>query len=117
MPNYADLWQWSINNPEIFWKEIWEAFEVQSSIRADLTVANKEKLPVQNGFPGARLNFAENLLRRSDSAEAIISSENGAVARGHLFSTSRTGLDSSTVSAETKYPRWRQSCWISAQSS
>ncbi len=76
---YADLHRWSIQNPEAFWKAVWSFTDIQASRPADSAVTDLDRFPGACWFPGARLNFAENLLRFDDDRTALISLlENGA---------------------------------------
>jgi acetoacetyl-CoA synthetase len=68
---YADLYRWSIEEPEQFWKEVWDFCELIGEPGAQV-LADAHKLPGARWFPDARLNFAENLLRRRDDAPAIV---------------------------------------------
>ncbi|MDC3283128.1 acetoacetate--CoA ligase [Planctomycetota bacterium] len=67
---YSQLWQWSVDNRQQFWKEIWQQFEVIGEM-GDVVLAHDE-MPGAQWFPKAKLNFAENLLRRRDHADAIV---------------------------------------------
>ena len=69
--SYADLYQWSLNNAETFWGEIWKLGEIISSTRADTVVDDLHKMPGARWFQGSRLNYAENLLRYRDERIAI----------------------------------------------
>ena len=76
--NYQDLHQWSINEPEKFWKSLWDFGGVISETAGNIVIRDAKKLPGAIFFPDAKLNFAENLLRRRDNEPAIIfSSETG----------------------------------------
>ena len=68
---YADLWQWSIDHRGEFWQAVWDDGGVIASRAADRPVG-VEAMPGTQWFPGARLNFAENLLRRDDDTTAIV---------------------------------------------
>ena len=60
---YEDLRQWSVANIGKFWEEVWHFTGVRAS--RSFTEAIDEKaamFPRPGFFPGARLNFAENLL-------------------------------------------------------
>ena len=70
---YRDLWQWSVTDLSAFWASIWDYFDVLSSAPATAVLAD-DRMPGAVWFPGARLNWAENLLReRPGEAVAIIS--------------------------------------------
>ena len=68
LPTYDALWQWSVDNPALFWEAVWEETQVVSSKRweggAGASLPPKAPIyPPPTWFPGARLNFAENLLK------------------------------------------------------
>jgi len=69
---YADLWQWSVDHRALFWGALWDFAEVISSRRADAVLVDGDSMPGSRWFVGARLNFAENLLRYRDQKSAII---------------------------------------------
>ncbi len=69
---YDALYQWSINEPEQFWREIWTFCGVIADSPGNITVEHRERMPGARWFPQSRLNFAENLLRRRDNAPALI---------------------------------------------
>ena len=69
--DYAGLHRWSIEQPETFWKSIWEFGGVLGE-PGDTVYEPGADMRTTRFFPDATLNFAENLLRRSDSGEAIV---------------------------------------------
>ncbi|MBI3093267.1 MAG: AMP-binding protein, partial [Rhodocyclales bacterium] len=69
--NYQTLHAWSIEHPEEFWVSVWEFGEVIGE-RGGTVVVDREKMPGAQWFPEARLNFAENLLRRRDASDALV---------------------------------------------
>ena len=69
--DYETLRRWSIDHRGEFWQAVWDDGGVISSRPADRLVGI-EAMPGTEWFPGARLNFAENLLRRSDDTAAIV---------------------------------------------
>jgi acetoacetyl-CoA synthetase len=62
-PHYMDLWRWSVTDLESFWGAMWHYFEVEASA-AYTRVLARRAMPGAEWFPGARLNYAENVLRR-----------------------------------------------------
>jgi len=70
--DYSSLYQWSIDNIENFWAMIWEFTEVIASSTYDKVIDDLSKMPGAQWFPGAKLNFAENLLRYRDERTALI---------------------------------------------
>jgi len=72
LKSYVDLYHWSIENIADFWATVWEFAEIRASRRYDVVVDDLRKFPGAKWFPGARLNFAENLLRQRDRQVAFI---------------------------------------------
>jgi acetoacetyl-CoA synthetase len=70
--SYAELHAWSCNNREQFWQAIWQFCGVVSSTQGDAILIDRERMPGARWFPQARLNFAENLLRKRDRSTAIV---------------------------------------------
>jgi acetoacetyl-CoA synthetase len=71
LDGYDELYAWSIEDPAAFWEEMWRAAGVIASRPPDATVVNPA-MPGSSWFPGARLNFAENLLRFRDDHPALV---------------------------------------------
>ena len=69
--DYDALWRWSIDHRGEFWQAVWDDGGVLASRQADRPLG-RESMPGTEWFPGARLNFAENLLRRDDESPAIV---------------------------------------------
>lgn len=75
---YEALHYWSITATDDFWRCIWDYCEVIASETSNVVVRDADKMPGASWFPNARLNFAENLLRRRGDGTAIVSLlENG----------------------------------------
>jgi len=70
--DYEGLYNWSIENIPEFWGDMWEFGEIVHSQGFDRVVDDLDKMPGSKWFPGARMNFAENLLRYRDDRPAII---------------------------------------------
>jgi acetoacetyl-CoA synthetase len=90
--DFDSLYGWSVRDLELFWSEVWRFCGVVSAARSDGTcervlvgrdrVAPPDPVLGPNWFVGARLNFAENLLRYRDDREALVAwDEHGARAR------------------------------------
>ncbi len=69
---YYTIHDWSIKNTTYFWAEIWDYCDVKYSKSYNEVIDDPKKMPGAKWFSGARLNFAENLLRRKDNHKAII---------------------------------------------
>ena len=82
--DYPSLYDWSITEPADFWGAVWEFCGIlaerdargaawQSALIGGDRMAPPEPERGPRWFDGARLNFAENLLRYRDDREAIVS--------------------------------------------
>ena len=69
---YAPLYQWSIENIPHFWAAMWEFADIKASKPYDQVIDDVTRMPGAKWFSGARLNFAENLLRYRDDQVALI---------------------------------------------
>jgi len=70
--DWESLYQFSIDQPEAFWKAIWEFGSVVAETRGERFVEDWPAMPGTRFFPDARLNFAENLLKHRDDRPAIV---------------------------------------------
>ncbi|MGQ9648425.1 MAG: acetoacetate--CoA ligase [Thermodesulfobacteriota bacterium] len=70
--SYAQLYKWSIENVADFWVAMWEFAGIKASREYDKVIDDLSKFPGARWFIGARLNFAENLLRYRDDHIAFI---------------------------------------------
>jgi len=70
--DYAALYGWSIERPAEFWGAVWDFCGVVAEHRGNCVLEHPQRMPGARWFPQARLNYAENLLRRHDSATAIV---------------------------------------------
>ena len=79
----TSLYAWSIAEPEQFWPAVWRFCGVIADDRApddpwDAVLVGGDRMsppdPARGPtwFPGARLNFAENLLRYRDDRDALV---------------------------------------------
>jgi acetoacetyl-CoA synthetase len=59
---YTRLWDWSVSDVSAFWTAVWDYFDVACHPPPEETLADTQ-LPGARWFPGARLNYAENVLR------------------------------------------------------
>ncbi len=70
--DYAGLYQWSITDSVAFWKTLWEFADVIAEQKAHHILTHSEKMPGARWFSGAKLNYAENLLRNRDEDSIAI---------------------------------------------
>ena len=69
---YNPLYQWSIENIPDFWESMWDFAEIKASKSYYQVLDDPGKMSGAKWFSGARLNFAENLLRYNDDNVALI---------------------------------------------
>jgi acetoacetyl-CoA synthetase len=69
---YPDFYRWTVENPEEFWSEVWDWCGVIAARKGSTVLVDGDKMPGAKWFPEARLNFAENLLRRGDQGDAFV---------------------------------------------
>jgi acetoacetyl-CoA synthetase len=81
--DYPSLYRWSVDRPDAFWPEVWRFSDVVADERPglepwdDVVVGLERMAPPDPAlgprwFTGARLNFAENLLRHDGDRDAVI---------------------------------------------
>jgi acetoacetyl-CoA synthetase len=66
---YNDLWHWSVSELDAFWQSIWDYFEMQSPTPHTAVLANNA-MPGAKWFPGAKTNYAQQVLRHVQAAHA-----------------------------------------------
>ncbi len=93
LANSHALWQWSVQQPELFWEAWWRFVDVKANTRPDgthydMVLRGGRRMAPPNAaagpqwFPGAQLNFAEHLLQRADDHPALVCwTEQGLVER------------------------------------
>ena len=69
---FDQLRQWSVDQPEAFWAAFWSFADIRSNVPFDSVLSHGDRMPGAKWFDGARLNFAENMLRFRDDREAIV---------------------------------------------
>ncbi|MFX0002140.1 MAG: acetoacetate--CoA ligase [Candidatus Hodarchaeota archaeon] len=66
------LYKWSVEKIPDFWDAMWKFAGIISSQQYDKVVEDLNIFPGTKWFPGAKLNFAENLLKYKDDQLAFI---------------------------------------------
>ncbi|WP_246667796.1 acetoacetate--CoA ligase [Bradyrhizobium macuxiense] len=67
--SYDDLWRWSTANLEEFWQSIWDYFALRSPTPHTCVLAER-RMPGAKWFPGATVNYVEQVFRHVDRASA-----------------------------------------------
>ncbi|MEI5681412.1 MULTISPECIES: acetoacetate--CoA ligase [unclassified Mesorhizobium] len=69
--DYAELHAWSIDDREAFWDLVWDFCGIVGDKGARI-LADGDRMPGASFFPDAKLNFAENLLKKTGPSEAMV---------------------------------------------
>jgi len=71
-PDYQALYDFSVSEFDKFWQSVAAFCDVRAEEWGEHAVVDAHKMPGAQFFPEAKLNYAENLLRRRDDGPAII---------------------------------------------
>jgi len=63
MTTYLDLWNWSVQDLELFWTEIWDYFDIIGEKPAGPMLQGQ--MPETRWAEGAKVNYAQNILRHA----------------------------------------------------
>jgi acetoacetyl-CoA synthetase len=73
LEGYDDLWRWSVDDVEAFWRSIWDHFDVGALVADPPTgVVEGTTMPGVRWFPGATLNYAARALGATPAGPAVI---------------------------------------------
>ena len=72
LSDYESLWAWSVTEIEKFWRAVWKFGGIIGDGPGERTLVDGDKMPGAKFFPDARINFAENLLRRRGDGPAML---------------------------------------------
>ena len=72
VPDSAALWSWSVTEPDRFWQAVLEYTGIVADLAPGPVLVDRDRMPGARWFPGAKLNFAENLLRACDDSPALV---------------------------------------------
>jgi acetoacetyl-CoA synthetase len=77
---YHELWRWSVAHVGEFWHSLWDYFNLKGARNGAPPLADK-RMPGAIWFPGARLNYAENIFAKMKPEGPVIiyKGESGAV--------------------------------------
>ena len=70
--SFEEALRFSVERPEDFWSGVWDFCAVKAETRGKRVLADGHRMPGARFFPDARLNYAENLLRRNDETDALV---------------------------------------------
>ena len=70
--DYGALHAWSVAEPAQFWRSLWDFAGIIGDGPGARIAIDGDRMPGSRWFPDTRLNYAENLLRRRDEADALV---------------------------------------------
>ena len=68
--DYADLWRWSVREPEAFWTSLLDHFEIQTRGSRDPALASRRWTEAR-WFPGLELNYATQTRYKVTGSEVL----------------------------------------------
>jgi acetoacetyl-CoA synthetase len=68
---YHALWRWSVGDLPGFWQAVWDYSGIEASSPPE-RVLGRRAMPGAEWFPGARLNYAQHVLRRERPGEPAL---------------------------------------------
>jgi acetoacetyl-CoA synthetase len=69
--SYDELWEWSVDDLEVFWDAIWRYFDVTADAKP-MRVLGSREMPGTEWFPGVQLSYAEHVFRGKDDDQIAI---------------------------------------------
>jgi acetoacetyl-CoA synthetase len=73
--SFEALQRWSVEDLEGFWQAVWDFFELRAYTPHERVLGTRD-MPGAEWFPGARLNYAEHMLRGDADAVAVVARSN-----------------------------------------
>ncbi len=73
--SFEALQRWSVEDLEGFWQAVWDFFRLRAQTPHERVLGSRA-MPGAQWFPGARLNYAEHMLRGDDGAVAVVARSN-----------------------------------------
>ena len=71
-PDYRALYRWSVDRRAEFWEAFWRFSDIRATTPYRSVLTEPERMPGARWFEGARLNFADNLLRPEYRGTALV---------------------------------------------
>ena len=72
LAGYPELWQWSVTETGPFWQSIWDYHDVIAVGQPTAVFGERAAMPGAQWFPGATLNYAENVMARETPGEIAL---------------------------------------------
>ena len=71
-PEYDALYRWSLDHNAEFWAAFWEFAGIRAMAHYRSVLTDPDRMPGARWFEGARLNYADNLLRPEHRGTALV---------------------------------------------
>ena len=71
-PDFRALYRWSVDRSAEFWEAFWRFSDIRATTPYRSVLTDPERMPGARWFEGARLNFADNLLRPEYRGTALV---------------------------------------------
>ena len=71
-PEYDALYRWSLDHNAEFWAAYWEFSGIRAMTHYRSVLTDPDRMPGARWFEGARLNYADNLLRPEHRGTALV---------------------------------------------
>ena len=81
--DYHALWDWSVTDLDGFWQAIWDYCGIEASV-PPTAVLGRRSMPGADWFPGARLNYAQHVLRNERPGQDALYYQSETVPLTHL---------------------------------
>ena len=98
--DYDELWRWSVTDLEAYWQAVWDCYGIHSPTPHSSVLA-ENKMPGARWFEGARVNYAQQVLRHVQPAHAA-----GFAA---ILSHDEESLAAGRPAREMSWPDWTRS--------
>ena len=97
---YPDFYRWSVDNPAEFWSEVWDWCGIIASKKGSTVLVDGDRMPGAKWFPEARLNYAENLLKRGDQGDAFVFWDESGFRRRLSYSELTSGVSRAALALQ-----------------
>ena len=80
---YEELWQWSVDEPNAFWRAIWDHFDLIGE-PLPTKMLSGSRMPGASWCPGLQLNFVDQVLRHDSTERPAIVFASEALGHGEI---------------------------------
>ena len=77
LESFDEIHAHTVENSGQFWSDFWDFTAIRAETKGERYLINENQMPGAEFFPDAKMNYAENLLRRRDDKVALVFSAEG----------------------------------------